>query len=133
MPKLRLSQLKQPGRDQSSRGAVLVIRPTKRSAPSDIQAEFNRLSWRISVLRRKIAAERERLTQLLNRFFSVVAPVEADLARSELELANALSAAYRRWPLRKQQTVDVRHLILRLLAGAFAVDDPDDDAIALHD
>jgi hypothetical protein len=97
------------------------------------QLVFNRLVKRITTLERKIGTDRRRLEVLAGLFVERVAPVEVQLARRQLELAHALSAAHRRAPLTKRQARDLRYLILSLCEDAFRVTRPDAAATALHD
>ncbi len=112
--------------------AALVVRAKPNGSLRASQLLFNRLTRRIDVLRKRIPKERERLEGLLGRFLLEVGPVESELASQQLELAHALSAAYRRWPLRHDETEDLRRLILVLTSDVLRVSGRDEAAEALR-
>jgi hypothetical protein len=117
---------------ESASTAVLLRAETGKRLRGS-QLVFNRLSRRAATLQRKVAKERDRLNELLDRFLRDVAPIEKSVAQRRLDVAFALSETHWRWPLREQQSEVVRHLIVQLLEEASRVIEPDEAAIALHD
>lgn len=118
---------------KKSPSTELTIRAHGGETLSKDQKTFNRLTKRIENLRREIEEQRTVLSTVLEEYEKQFRPVQRDYAEKQLRLAHFLSASADRYRYGSRQIEDVRAVILDLCDQAFAVLEPDEDAIALFD